>query len=97
MNGKVLATWMKKLQDEFENRMAAIDADAASAMDESEGESDVGTEVEAGNEAEVQVEDPSTSPDGGGRHGGSDECMDRSPEQRFEMTGALQSETGEEG
>ena len=100
MNGKVLATWLQKLQDEFVNRMAAIDADAVSAMDESEEESDMGTVVEAargtGTGAEVQAEDRSTSQDGGIRPEDSEPSMDWSPEQRFEMTGALQSDSGEE-
>ena len=100
MNGKVLATWLQKLQDEFVNRMAAIDADAASAVDESEEESDIETVVEVaggtGIGAEIQAEDRSTSQDGGGRLEDSGQSMDWSPEQRFEMTGALQSETGEE-
>ena len=100
MNGKVLATWLNKLQDEFVNRMAAIDADAASAMEESEEESDIGTVVEAargtGNGAEFQAEDRSTSHDVGGRPEDSEQSMEWSPKQRLEMTGALQSETGEE-
>ena len=100
MNGNVLATWLQKLQDEFVNRMAAIDADAASAMDESEEESDTETVVEAARETgtgvEVQAEDRSISQDGGGRLEDSEASMDWSPEQRFEMTGALQSDTGEE-
>ena len=100
MNGKVLATWLIKLQDEFVNRMAAIDAEAASAMDESEEESDIETVVEAacgtGSGADIQAEDRSTSQDGVGRLGDSEPSMDWSPEQRFEMTGALQSDTGEE-
>lgn len=83
MNGKVLATWMKKLQDEFVNRMAAIDADAASAADESEEVSDVETEVQAQHGESSQAEASRGSVEG-------------SPEQRFEMTGALQSETGDE-
>ena len=100
MNGKVLATWLQKLQDEFVNRMAAIDADAVSAMDESEEEWDIGTVVEAGRGtgtgAEIQADDRSTSHDGGGRLEDSEPSMDWSSEQRFEMTGALQSDTGEE-
>lgn len=92
MNGKVLATWMKKLQDEFVNRMAAIDADAASAADESEEESDLGTETEVG----VQAEDRSTSQGEGSQLEESRGSMEWSPEQRFEMTGALQSEAGDE-
>ena len=95
MNGKVLATWMKKLQDEFVNRMAAIDADAASAVeDESGEESDLGT-AEAGMENEADVQ-PEHRRDGGSWSEESSEGMESSAEQRFEMTGALQSETGEE-
>lgn len=100
MNGKVLATWLQKLQDEFVNRMAAINADAASAADEREEESDIGTKVEpeAGieNEVDVQAEDRSASQDGGNQPEESGESMDWTLEQRYEMTGALQSETGEE-
>ena len=100
MNGKVLATWLQKLQDEFVNRMAAIDADAASAMDESAEESDSETVVEAarrtGTGAGVQAEDRSTSQDRGGRPEDAEPSMDWSPEQRFEMTGALQCDTGDE-
>ena len=94
MNGKVLATWLKKLQDEFVNRMAAIDADAASAMDESDEESEAMARKES--EADVQAEDPSMSRDGDSRREESGERMEWSPEERFEMTGALQLETGEE-
>ena len=94
MNGKVLATWLKKLQDEFVNRMAAIDADAASAMDESDKESETVARKES--EADVQAEDPSVSRDGDSRREESGERMEWSPEERFEMTGALQTETGEE-
>ena len=101
MEGMVLATWMKKLQDEFVNRMAAIDADAASAMDESEDGSEAGTEVEceagADVDADMLVHDRSASRDGGGQSGTSGESMEWSPERRFEMRGALQSETGEDG
>ena len=94
MNGKVLATWLKKLQDEFVNRMAAIDADAASAMDESDEESEAVARKES--EADVQAEDPSMSQDGDSRREESGERMEWSPEERFEMTGALQPETEEE-
>lgn len=38
MQGKVLMTWMKKLQDEFVIRMAALEADVAAAEVESEDE-----------------------------------------------------------
>ena len=98
MNGKVLATWMKKLQDEFVNRMAAIDADAASAVDESGEESDTADDAGAGigTEADVQPEDRSPSPHRGRELEDSGESMERSPQRRYEMTGALQSETGDE-
>lgn len=102
MNGKVLATWMQKLQDEFVRRMAAIDADAAaSAVAESEEDSAIGPEVEAeaaGSDirADIQAMDCSTSEDGGSQLDESGESMDWSPEPRFKMTGALQSETGDE-
>ena len=100
MNGTVLATWLKKLQDEFVNRMAAIDADAAAAMDESENASDVGMKVEAASEMETGADDRaegrSRSQDKDSRPEESAESMDWTPDQRFEMTGALQSETGEE-
>ena len=94
MNGKVLATWLKKLQDEFVNRMAAIDADAASAMEESDEESETVARKES--EADVQAEDLSMSRDRDSRREESGERIEWSPEERFEMTGALQSETGEE-
>ena len=100
MNGKVLATWLQKLQDEFVNRMASIDADAASAVDDgSEEESETGTEVEAdgAGTAEIQERDRSTSHDykEGSRPDESGESMQSSPEQRFAMTGAVLSETGD--
>ena len=97
MNGKVLATWLKKLQDEFVNRMAAIDADAASAMDESEEESEVQAEAGGGTGANDRATDRSTSQDGGIQREGSGESMEWSPAQRFEMTGAIQLETDKEG
>ena len=104
MNGKVLATWMQKLQDEFVKRMTSIDDDAkaaAAAVDEcEEEESETGTEVEtegAGAEsvADLQGRDRSTSETGESRPNVSGEsATEWSPEQRFEMMGALQSETG---
>ena len=97
MNGKVLATWLQKLQDEFVNRMASIDADADSAVDdESEEESATGTKAEAdgAGTAEIQKRDRSMSHEGADESG---ESMQWSPEQqRFEMTGAVQSEMGDE-
>lgn len=89
MNGKVLATWMKKLQDEFVNRMAAIDADAASTVDESEVESEAETEVQAMPHSPSHDESSSDL-------GKSGRSAKWSSEQRYEMTGALQSETDEE-
>ena len=54
MQGEVLATWLKNLQDEFVRRMAAIEADIAEA------------EQDAGNEGEeVDSEATSTSPSAG--------------------------------
>ncbi len=96
MNGKVLATWMKKLQDEFVNRMAAIDADAASAVEDESGEgSDIGT-ADAGMDNEAAVQ-PEHRRNGGSQPEESSESLESSAaEQRFEMTGALQFETGEE-
>ena len=87
MEGKVLATWLQKLQDEFVNRMAAIDAEVASALDETE-DSDIGTDIEA----DVPRQRPSTSQDGGEEEEEEDSSgrMDHSPEPRYEMTGALQ-------
>ena len=82
MKGKVLATWMKKLQDEFVNRMAALEADVAAAAEESEYEQ----EMEGTN---------STTPSRASSHDEQSGSMEWSSELRYEMTGALQSETGE--
>ena len=83
MQGKVLATWMKKLQDEFVIRMAAIDADVASATieEDSADEQDERATIRGGSSSQGEI---------------VQESMDWSPDQRYEMTGALQSETGEE-
>ena len=96
----MLITWLQKLQDEFVNRMASIDADAAEALDDddddgSEGESEIGTEVNAGTRAKIQEQDRSMSHDGGHRSEESGESVQSSPEQRFVMTGAVLSETGD--
>ena len=75
--------------------MAAIDADAAEATEESEGGED------------VEMEERVAGYDGGGGGGSrvvggtieeeeTAENREGSSEQRYEMTGALQSETGEE-
>ena len=82
MKGKVLATWMKKLQDEFVNRMAALEADVAAAAEESEDEQG----MEGTN---------STTPSRASSHEKQSGNMEWSSELRYEMTGALQSETGE--
>ena len=82
MKGKVLATWMKKLQDEFVNRMAALEADIAAAAEESEDEQ----EMEGTN---------STTPSRANSHDEQSGSMEWSSEIRYEMAGALQSETGE--
>lgn len=83
MQGKVLATWMKKLQDEFVIRMAALEADVAAAADE--GDSEQGEET------------PNTpTPINRGGYQNTDQSMEESSEQRYEMAGALQSEGTEE-
>ena len=100
MNGKVLATWLQKLQDEFVNRMAAIDADAAAAaMEDSEGDEDVEMEERVQEyDGGGWVDSGITSEIGGGNieEDESRENRDGSSEHRYEMTGALQSETEEE-
>ena len=82
MKGRVLATWMKKLQDEFVNRMATLEADVAAAAEESEDEQ----EMEGTN---------STTPSRASSHDEQSGSMEWKSEPRYEMTGALQSETGE--
>lgn len=83
MQGKVLATWMKKLQDEFVIRMAALEADVKAAAAESSDD-------------EQQEESTSTpTPMGHGSHAVSGQSTNQSPEQRYEMAGAVQSEMGE--
>ncbi|KAL2045346.1 hypothetical protein ABVK25_012186 [Lepraria finkii] len=82
MKGRVLATWMKKLQDEFVNRMATLEVDVAAAAEESEDEQ----EMEGTN---------STTPSRASSHDEQSGSMEWKSEPRYEMTGALQSETGE--
>ena len=79
MQGRVLATWLKKLQDEFVNRMAALEADVTAANEQS------------GDEQEVEMTD--SSPVRSSSCVNSEQSMEGSPEHRYEMSGALQSET----
>ena len=81
MQGIVLAVWMKKLQDEFVKRMAAIDEDIAEADEE------MGQEDEDENESSKRAQTP--------EHEVVEvEREDWNPESRYEMSGALQSEVG---
>ena len=73
---------MKKLQDEFVNRMAALEADftAAAEQEEQEDASDRATPSQASS------------------HEGLHYSIGENPQQRYEMSGALQSEpSGDEG
>ena len=83
MQGRVLATWMQKLQDEFVNRMAALEADVAAA----DAESDHELELEGASGSPRREESHIVS--GSSAVGGS--------EERYEMAGALLSETGDSG
>ena len=85
MQGVVLATWMKNLQDEFVRRMAAIDADIAEA-DEEMGRED---EEEQEEESSGRPRTPESEVIEVKREGWD-------PGPRYEMSGALQSEVGEE-
>lgn len=91
MQGVVLATWLKKLQDEFVNRMAAIEADVAESVDYSESED------EAPANDEGAEEDRDTSTYAGSLVTDVEGSMHWIPQQRYEMTGALQSDTEEGG
>lgn len=79
MQGRVLAVWMKRLQDEFVTRMAAIEADVAADLTEDPPE-----DAEAEPTAEP-TQQASSRTDG-----------EWNPPSRFEMTGALQSDTADE-
>lgn len=80
MQGKVLGSWMKKLQDEFVTRMAAIDAEATAAA----GEGLLGDEEEEG---------MMTPRNGSPRRRDSGDT-ESTVGPRIEMTGALQMDTG---
>ena len=82
MQGQVLATWMRKLQDEFVNRMSALEADVAAA----EAESDENSVVE-------EIEQPPSKQD---VRQDSQSSAEGSPDHRYEMSGALQSTPEEE-
>lgn len=82
MKGKVLATWMKKLQDEFVNRMTALEPDVAASDEERDQEDEVrGAELPSSTDKKDVVSEPSI----GSRS-----------EHRYEMAGALQSEAGDD-
>ena len=95
MQGKVLLTWMKKLQDEFVLRMAAVDAEVEAARREQldDAQSVYGSEVEESGRrnARHERETESTNTDTNMSQNSSrddDSCGG----QRYEMTGALQIE-----
>ena len=78
MQGNVLALWLKKLQDEFVNRMSAIDAEIAAASEEEESGEE---EVAAKHARSMALE-----------HRGRDRADSLKREGPYMMTGALQSE-----
>lgn len=84
MQGEVLWTWMRKLQDEFVNRMAAVNAEIEAAeREESLEEEDVRErEVLEGEEIESENDQRQMS-------AGVDQSHDR---PKYEMSGALQVE-----
>lgn len=85
MQGQVLLTWMKKLQDEFVVRMAAVNAEIEAAGSELIDEEQNNHEHETLNYREDSESEKSWSPmsckDGGSQGG-----------QKYEMSGALQVE-----
>ena len=83
MEGKVLATWLKKLQDEFVIRMAALEADVAAADKESEDEPKEKVEKAP----TVEVADT---------HQEWVQNVEWNPEHTYEMAGGLQSDADEE-
>ncbi len=118
MQGKVLMTWMKKLQDEFVNRMAALEADVAAAEEEEREEEQQEDSVHSPKSKATTRNQGSDTPERvvfrtpasksmncqqesdigqGNTSQDSDDRMVWRPEQRYEMSGALQSETGTEG
>ena len=83
MQGKVLGLWLKKLQDEFVNRMSAIDAEVAAASENEE--SDV----------EQEVDDVVSAT--GTSHGEHTATSSPHGDGRYMMTGALQVEDDVDG
>ena len=78
MQGKVLGLWLKKLQDEFVNRMSAIDAEVAAASEEEESEEEPAAEgVTKSPESEYRRRENSSS---------------LREDEQYMMTGALHSE-----
>ena len=95
MQGVVLATWMKKLQDEFVTRMAALEADTAAAATDNDNDHDNHND---NNDHEMETTDDGTSSSASFARE-SDSCVrsvnpaaELNPEDiRYEMTGALLS------
>ena len=86
LQGKVLATWMKMLQDEFVNRMATLEADVAAADEDSDRDSDQETgggcvDRSPSCSRSLVISRQSAEPDS---------------EHRYEMAGALQSEADDD-
>ena len=86
MQGAVLGRWMKKLQDEFVVRMAAINAEVEAARD------DLG--AERVDDDTVMGDDGSVTPRNQDVREESADAAVSTGSSRFMMTGALQSESG---
>ena len=88
MEGLVLAIWLKKLQDEFVNRMSALEAEfaATTTQDQNDDEEEQQERETTERTSSSMVDDCVYSDD---QAGGND-----TSEDRYEMTGALMSETG---
>ena len=115
MQGQVLWTWMKKLQDEFVIRMAAIEADVerAAAEEASDGNDRDGNTTTRDTTTSNEILDgraetiatSSSFPQFDQEKGIDNTIFDRRPslsrtpdqDHRYEMTGALQSESDRDG
>ncbi|KAL6716183.1 MutS protein msh4 [Lecanora helva] len=101
MQGRVLATWLKKLQDEFVNRMAALEEEVKAVeakSDDEEEEETVGRSDESPMSTEMDdvVEDGAKSTTLKESYDGVISASEeRGSEHRYEMAGALLSETDE--